>query len=118
MRSVRPNAVRTEVPSTETGASCSLVIAQHPSDPGGWKIDLIAHFADDDPGPIDALVKSFVVSPPGAALPPVRVVAFACAPGALHFLAQVTAPPGATQPLQVAVIAGESSGLGVVNGLP
>jgi hypothetical protein len=90
----------TEIAADGRGESCTLVLNQHPSDAGGWLIEVYASFS----GAVSALVRSITVTTATATGSGSRVAAICTIPGAESYSARVRAVPGCTYPIDVTVI--------------
>lgn len=87
----------TEITSVGQGESCSLVVNQESTDPGGWVIDLFAVFRDGGA----AFVKRVAVTTVAASNAAARVAAMATVPGATHFSARVRSGAGSGPAIDV-----------------
>ncbi len=93
----------TDVPAEGLGQACSVIVNQPSTDPGGWTIDVFAHYGDDRrPCWVQRLTLLAVLAASGRVSN--RVVLVMALPQAVAYSAVVTPPavPG-VNPIEVGV---------------
>ena len=102
MRKCNPQGA-TDVPGEGRGQACTVIINQPSTDPGGWTIDLYAHYGDDQrPCWVQRVTLLAVLAAAGRVSS--RVVLTMALPQAVTYAAVVTPPvvPGLA-PIEVGV---------------
>ena len=107
----------TEVRAVGSGPACTIVVNQGDDDPGGWRVELYAHF-----GSTRAFVQLVTINARALQGAPGRVVAIATIPGATGFSARVLPPlPPVVpprRPIEIGLAADASSAANFVTVAP
>jgi hypothetical protein len=110
-----PMRVQTEIPPEGQGSCVTVCVSQDDQDPGGWIIEVWAHFNDRDASRV--FVGQVTLGAPNAtARRAARVVVVCGMPMAIKYSLNVRAPlknqPQPLKPLLVAAFCGDVSPLG------